>query len=166
MKIVKVSLAIAMLLSAGVIFSARSLADGETEKGKYLVNTNKHGLALQGYDPVAYFEDEKAIKGKRKYTATHEEATYRFKSAAHRDLFIANPAKYAPAFGGYCAYGVAKNGLFKIDPNAWSIEGDRLLLQFSKSAKETFEKRKQANLERADANWPGLVEKHTVDYEN
>jgi YHS domain-containing protein len=73
------------------------------------VNTDSAGVAILGYDPVAYFTDAKAVVGKPEFTARHDGATWQFASAAHRDAFVANPARYAPQFGGYCAYGVAGN---------------------------------------------------------
>jgi YHS domain-containing protein len=73
------------------------------------VNTDEGGLAIYGYDPVAYFTDGKPVLGSAAFTATHDGATWRFASAAHRELFVKSPARYAPQYGGYCAFGVVSS---------------------------------------------------------
>jgi YHS domain-containing protein len=93
---------------------------------KILVNTDKHGLALQGYDPVAFFTDHKPVKGKADLQSNYHDGTYWFASAGHKALFDANPKKYEPAFGGYCAYGVSRNKLVEIDIDAFQIVDGRL----------------------------------------
>jgi YHS domain-containing protein len=124
-----------------------------------LLNLDKNGLAIQGYDPVAFFSDGKPVKGNPEFSARNNGALYYFASSEHRDLFQADHAKYEPAFGGYCAYGVSRNKLVEIDVEAWQIANGRLLLQYSKGVRETFNKDSKGNLAKADANWPGLVEK-------
>src|SRR5579872_7514687 len=78
---------------------------------KTLLNLDKTGVAIQGYDPVAFFTDHKPVKGKPEIPAQHDGAVYYFASKEHRDLFKKDPSKYEPVFGGYCAYGVSKNKL-------------------------------------------------------
>ena len=73
-----------------------------------LVNVDAKGVAIKGYDPVAYFTDSKPVKGDEKFQSTYQGATYDFASSEHKALFDKDPAKYAPQFGGYCAYGAAK----------------------------------------------------------
>ena len=80
-------------------------------------------------------------------------------SKEHRDLFKADPAKYEPAFGGYCAYGVSREKLVEIDVDAFQIVDGRLLLQYSKGVRDDFNKDTKGNLSKADQNWLGLVEK-------
>jgi len=126
---------------------------------KALLNLEKSGLAIQGYDPVAFFTDGKPIKGKPEFSAHHDGALYYFASKDHRDLFNADPAKYEPAFGGYCAYGVSRNKLVEIDVDAFQIVNGRLLLQYSKGVRDDFNKDTKGNLIKADGNWPALVEK-------
>ena len=128
-------------------------------QSKTLLNLDKAGLAIQGYDPVAFFTDHKPVKGKAEFTARHNGATYLFTTKEHRDAFEAAPAKYEPAFGGYCAYGVSRGKLVEIDVQAFQIVDDRLLLQYSKGVREDFNKDAKGNLARANTNWPGLVEK-------
>ena len=126
---------------------------------KALLNLDKNGVAIQGYDPVAFFTDSKPVKGKPELPARNNGALYYFASKEHRDLFKADPAKYEPAFGGYCAFGVSKGKLVEIDVDAFQIVKGRLLLQYSKGVREDFNKDTKGNLSKAEANWPTLVEK-------
>lgn len=124
-----------------------------------LLNLDKGGLAIQGYDSVAFFTEGKPVKGKPEFPARHNGALYYFVSKEHLDLFKADPAKYEPSFGGYCAYGVSRNKLVEIDVDAFQIVNNRLLLQYSKGVREDFNKDTKGNLAKADGNWPVLVEK-------
>ena len=126
---------------------------------KTLLNLDKNGVAIQGYDPVAFFTDGKPVKGKPEFPARHNGAVYYFSSNEHRDLFQADPAKYEPTFGGYCAFGVSRNKLAEIDVDAFQIVDNRLLLQYNKGVREDFNKDTKGNLTKADGNWPALVEK-------
>jgi len=141
-----------LLLSLGLVLP--SFAQTKT-----LSNLDKNGLALQGYDPVAFFTDGKPVKGKPEFVRLYRGATYRFASKEHRDLFVKDSAKYEPAFGGYCAYGLSKGKLVEIDVDAFQIVEGRLLLQYSKGVRDDFNKDTKGNLAKAEANWPGLVEK-------
>ena len=126
---------------------------------KTLLNLDKTGVAIQGYDPVAFFTDNRPVKGKPEFPARHNGALYYFTSKEHRELFKGDPAKYEPQFGGYCAYGVSKGKLVEIDVDAFQILNGRLLLQYSKGVRDDFNKDAKGNLAKAEANWPGLVEK-------
>ena len=126
---------------------------------KMLLNLDKAGVAIQGYDPVAFFTDKKPVKGEQKFLLKHAGAIYFFASKEHKDLFKANPAKYAPEFGGYCAYGVSRNKLVEIDVDAFQIVDEKLLLQYSKGVRDDFNKDSEGNLAKAKTNWTGLVEK-------
>ena len=126
---------------------------------KTLVNVDDSGVAIQGYDPVAFFTDGKPVKGSPMFVSKQDGATYFFASKEHKELFAADPAKYEPVFGGYCAYGVAVNKLVEIDVNAFQIVDGKLFLQYSKHIRDKFNKDAQGNLAKANANWPGLVAK-------
>lgn len=128
-------------------------------QAKDLLNLDKDGLAIQGYDPVAFFLDGKPVKGKPEIYATRHGALYYFASAEHKMLFQKEPAKYEPSFGGFCAFGVSRNKLVEIDVNAFQIVDGRLLLQYSKDVRENFNKDTQGNLKKADQNWPALLDK-------
>jgi YHS domain-containing protein len=126
---------------------------------KTLLNLDTSGVAIQGYDPVAFFTDHKPVKGDPKFLIKHDGAIYYFASKEHRNLFKETPAKYEPEFGGYCAYGVSRNKLVEIDVEAFQIVNGRLLLQYSTDVRDKFNKDAAANLAKADANWPVLVAK-------
>jgi YHS domain-containing protein len=126
---------------------------------KTLLNLDKSGVAIQGYDPVAFFTDHKPMKGDPKFLTKRNGAIYFFASKEHKEAFNADPAKYEPVFGGYCAYGVSRNKLVEIDVDAFQIMDGKLLLQYSKGVRDDFNKDSKGNLAKADANWPGLVEK-------
>jgi len=126
---------------------------------KSLVNLDKTGVAIQGYDPVAFFTDHQPVKGDQKFLVKHDGAIYFFASKEHKDLFKEKPAKYEPVFGGYCAYGVSRNKLVEIDVDAFQIVDGKLLLQYSKGVRDDFNKDAKANLAKAGSNWPELVAK-------
>lgn len=136
-----------------------ALAAPAFAESKTLLNLNKEGAAIQGYDPVAFFTENKPVKGKTEFPVRHKGATYFFASKENRDLFKKDPAKYEPAFGGYCAYGVSRGKLVEIDVEAFQIVDGKLLLQYSKGVREDFNKDTKANLAKADENWPKLLEK-------
>jgi YHS domain-containing protein len=125
---------------------------------KDLLNTSWTGSAIKGYDPVAYFTDNKAIEGKSDFQSQLKGATYYFASKEHKDLFDANPEKYLPQFGGYCAYGVSIDKTVNIDPTAFQIIDGKLYLQYSKDILNKFNQDPSGNLQKAQANWPNLVE--------
>jgi YHS domain-containing protein len=122
-------------------------------------NLDKSGRAIQGYDPVAFFTESKPVKGDPNISSKHDGATYYFASAEHKALFDKDPAKYEPQFGGYCAYGVSKGSLVKIEVDAFQIVGGRLLLQYDKGIREKFNKDPGGNLKKADANWATVSQK-------
>lgn len=127
--------------------------------GADLVNAEKQSnLALQGYDPVAFFTDAKPMKGSSSFTTTYHGYAYRFASEEHRMEFQNNPEKYLPAFGGFCAFGVSKGKLVPVEIDTWEIVDGRLILQNSQAVKKKFSEDKESNLRKADANWPQLAD--------
>ena len=153
-----VRILISLLAATAAMFAASAAPSAPAASGqKNLISKTRDGLALQGYDPVAYFTDSRPVKGDAKFTATHEGATYRFASAAHRDLFASDPDKYAPAFGGYCGYAASVGKVRPINPELWSIVDGALILQHSKGAVELWEKDVPGNKAKADKLWPRLV---------
>lgn len=114
------------------------------------------GVAIQGYDPVAYVTQSAAVKGDAGITANYDGATYQFANAANRDAFAATPAKYAPQYGGFCAYAVSKGYTAPIDPQAFSVVDDKLYLNFSKSVRGLWSKDIPGNIVKGDSNWPKL----------
>lgn len=142
-----------------LLFFVSSVPAWAEDTGKHLLNLDRSGLALQGYDPVAFFTAGEPVKGDAAQTAVYQGATYRFASAENKAKFEAEPSKYAPQFGGYCAYGVSRGYTAPIKVDAFQIVDGRLLLQFDKGARDLFNRDVQASLKKADANWPGLVAK-------
>ena len=116
-----------------------------------------NGLAIKGFDPVAYFTEEQPVKGKSDFTYEWMNAKWQFASAENRDLFASNPEKYAPQYGGFCAYAVSQGGTAPIDPNAWKIVEDKLYLNLNKSIQATWEKDIPGYIAKADSNWPGVL---------
>ncbi|MBX3390869.1 MAG: hypothetical protein KF691_15580 [Phycisphaeraceae bacterium] len=136
------------------------VADATTKDTKVLLNLDSEGLAIQGYDPVAYFTDAKAVKGDESIRSTYESAVYYFASAQHKQAFDAAPDKYAPQFGGYCAYAASIDAISPIDPTYWEVVNGRLLLQHNKKAWDLWHQDPASNLVKADKNWPGIVDRN------
>jgi YHS domain-containing protein len=130
---------------------------GETPDHKVLVLKNKDGTAILGYDAVAYFTDHKPVKGNHKFQSEYEGAKYYFASAEHKALFDASPARYAPAYGGYCGYAASIDRLSPISPEWFQIIDGQLILQHNKKATDKFNADQKSNIMKADQNWPGLV---------
>lgn len=130
--------------------------------GKSLVLKSRDGLAIQGYDPVAYFTDSKAVKGNTRFSSEYGGAKYLFASAENKNLFDGNPGKYAPAYGGYCGYAASINRLSPISPEWFQVVDGRLILQHNRKAFDLFNKELKENVIKADGNWPGLVAKNGV----
>jgi YHS domain-containing protein len=126
---------------------------------KVLVNVDKAGLALQGYDPVAFFVDGMPVQGRADLTATYLGATYRFSTEQHKVTFNQDPARYAPAYGGFCAYAVSQDHTAPVEIDTWQIVDGRLLLNYNLKVKGMFDAAREANVKKADSNWPNLVEK-------
>ncbi len=115
-------------------------------------------VAIEGTDPVAYFTEGKAVEGSSQFTHAWKGATWRFKDAANRDAFAANPEKYAPEFGGYCAWAVSQGYTAGIDPEAWTIHQGKLYLNYSKSVQEQWSEDIPGNIAKGRANWPKVLE--------
>lgn len=117
------------------------------------------GTAIKGYDPVAYFTDGKPVKGTKGFAHAWNGATWLFASAANRDAFAADPAKYAPQYGGYCAWAVSQGYTADVDPSAWRIVDGKLYLNYSPKIQKQWEEDAAGNIAKADQNWPGLAGK-------
>jgi YHS domain-containing protein len=120
------------------------------------LNLDGRGVALHGYDPVAYFVDGKPVKGAAERSAAAQGATYWFASDKNLELFKADPAKYAPQYGGYCAYGVAQGYKPDIDPAAFRVEGGKLYLNLSPDVQARWVKDIPGYIEQANKNWKTL----------
>ena len=136
-----------------------ALALVSTASSKTLLNVDRSGVGIKGYDPVAYFTENKAVKGDAQFQSQTGGVTYYFAFAENKSAFDANPAKYEPQFGGFCAWAVSQGYTAPIDPNAFQIVHGRLLLQYSLKVRQDFGADTEGNLKKADANWPSIVEK-------
>ncbi len=141
--------AFAAIVAAGLIVGP-ALAGGA-------VNKTLFGVALKGYDPVAYHTVGKPVEGSQRINYRWREATWRFASVKHRDLFAADPTRYAPAYGGYCAYGMAQGAKIDIDPSAWRIVDGALYLNVNKRVQQTWKTDIPGYIASADRHWQGLM---------
>lgn len=115
--------------------------------------------AIKGYDSVAYFTENKAIKGDKEFSLDHKGAVWLFSSQENLELFKANPEKYEPQYGGYCAYAVSKNQTASIKPELFTIHEGKLYLNYNKSINDKWLEQKESFIEDADKNWPQLLDK-------
>ncbi len=144
-----------LVVAAAIFFSvaAPTLAEAKSE-----IYKNWRGVAMKGYDPVAFHRDGKPVIGSGEYELKWKDAKWRFASAENRDLFKDDPDKYAPRYGGYCAWAVAEGYTAGVDPeNAWSIVDGRLYLNYNAEIKQKWEKDIPGFIKKADANWPSVL---------
>ncbi|MGH8549252.1 MAG: YHS domain-containing (seleno)protein [Methylococcales bacterium] len=135
-------------------FSAPAFAVKQTG-GEY--NTLYAGLGAKGYDVVSYFTDRKPKQGSDRYTAEFGGVKWQFTSEEHRDLFAADPQKYAPQYGGFCSWGVSQGKLFDVDPvNGWTVVNGKLYLNFNADLNATFAKETEGYVAKANQHWPEL----------
>lgn len=121
------------------------------------VSKDKGGLAVSGYDAVAYFTTGKPTKGLPAFEHTWNGARWRFSSAKNRDLFAKDPPKYAPQYGGYCAWAVSKNYTAPSDPNAWRIVNGKLYLNYNLQVRDMWTPKAADRIRMGDTNWPKLL---------
>lgn len=145
----KLLLAVTLFMAINAVASTKSL-----------VNVDKNGVGLQGYDPVAYFTQNRPVPGDPQFQSSYNGVKYYFVSQEDKKAFDASPSKYEPQFGGYCAYAASQGHTAPIQVGAFQIVDGRLLLQYSESVQKKFNQDTQGNLKKADSNWPGLVEKY------
>ena len=150
----------ALALAILTALSVGGLVPTATAASKGPINTiGSPGVAIKGFDPVAYFTAGKPTKGTSEHTFDYKGATWRFASAENKALFEADPEKYVPAYGGYCAYGLAQGYLVKIEGNAWSIRDGKLYLNYDKGVQAKWEKRPASYISTADKKWTSLEPK-------
>jgi YHS domain-containing protein len=115
-------------------------------------------LAVGGHDTVAYFTESKLVKGKADHSVKWNGASWRFSSAANLAAFKADPKKYAPQFGGYCAWAVSRGYTASSDPAAWKIVNGKLYLNYSLDVQRQWLRDVPGNIAKGDANWPKVLE--------
>ncbi len=138
---------LALLTSFILVFNSSVVFATETP------NPSVYGVALKGYDTVAYITDGRAIKGSSKYSYNWNDASWYFSKPENRDLFAANPERYAPQFRGHCAYGLAKGKLVAADPEQWTIVDGKLYVNYNKTFRDSFRQDKAAMIMEAEENW-------------
>lgn len=149
---VAVAVVAAVVALAGIATQA-----GAVKTTGHEYNTLYAGLGAKGYDVVSYFTDDKATMGSSDFTHAYGGVTWQFASKEHRDLFAKSPAKYAPQYGGFCTWGVAKGKLFDVDPvNGWTIHDGKLYLNFNAEVNGMFAGDKAGFIAKADRNWGQL----------
>ncbi len=140
-----------LVLASAVAFSTLASAGVDTE-------TDSNGVILAGHDVVAYFTQNKPVEGSAEYTAVHNDAIYRFSSASNRDTFVANPAKYAPAYGGFCAYGATFGKKFDIDGKAFEIVDGVLFVNKNQQVKQAWSEDVPKHIQQADSQWGRIAQ--------
>ena len=117
------------------------------------------GVAIRGYDPVAYFTEGTPTKGSEEFEYEWLGAIWHFASAQNRDAFANEPNKFTPQYGGYCAWAVKEGYTAEIDPQAWKIVDGKLYLNFNKDVQKQWQQDIPGNIAKADQNWPGVLKK-------
>ena len=136
-----------LTLMLAVVFATPAFA------GEYF---ERDGVAIYGYDPIAYFAEMKPVKGSAEFRAEYQGSTFHFSSATNRDRFTADPDKFAPQYGGYCAFGLAKGYKAVIDPAAFTVVGDKLYLNYSDTVRSKWVLDIPGYIRKANENWPDV----------
>ncbi|NHQ87541.1 YHS domain-containing protein [Iodobacter sp. HSC-16F04] len=161
---VRKSILAAALISGFATFAVLpSTAMAYDENSTAAINVDAQGVGLQGFDPVAYFTVKAPTLGNAAYTASHNGITYHFASKGNRDKFTANPAHYAPRFGGFCAMGVALDKKLDGDPQAWKVVDGKLYLNVNKEVQKKWLEDVAGNLKKANMEWPAIKDKAPKD---
>ncbi len=140
------------LLWGALLLGSWAVVATAAPKGKAVFADSK-GVAIRGYDPVAYFAQKKAIKGKAEHAHRYGGASWWFVSAKNKAAFVAHPERYMPQYGGFCAFAMAQGKRVPIDPKAWSLVKGKLYLNYSKGVQAKWEKERDALIKKADAHW-------------
>jgi len=139
---------VAIIALVGICAAACTKTEGVAK-----INTTSEGLAVRGYDAVAYFAVQNAIKGNPQFEYAWNGAKWLFSSAENLEKFKADPAAYAPQFGGYCAYAVSHGHTADGDPLAWKVVDGRLYLNYSPEVKQMWEKEQGKFIKDGETNW-------------
>lgn len=139
----------ALIIAASLALSSLVQAGVETD-------TNSNDVILAGHDAVAYFTESKPVLGSANFTANYGGAVYRFSSAENRDLFKAQPAKYAPAYGGFCALGTSFGKKFSVDGKAFEVVQGRLYVNKNLKVYKSWKKDIPGNIVKAEGQWPSI----------
>ena len=144
------------VFSAIVLVAAAAIA---TAAAKPPVNVSRGQIALRGHDAVAYWTEGRPVPGSAHFEHRWNGAVWRFATTANRDAFAKDPARYAPEFGGYCAYAVSRGYTAPIDPQAWKIVEGELYLNYSRRVQRLWEEDVPGNIAKGRQNWPAVLKK-------
>jgi YHS domain-containing protein len=147
--------------ACAAIVLATLVAPGVRAQSASEVNTID-GIALHGFDPVAYFTQSKAVKGDAQLTAVHRGVTYEFVSKEDQAAFQEDPEKYVPQYGGFCALAASRGVKADIDPHEFVISGGKLYVNNSDRAQKLFQEDVKGNIEKADRNWPAVAKQSKI----
>jgi YHS domain-containing protein len=147
------------LLAAALLATATIGAPAAFAAKPEIYTSITSDLAVGGYDTVAYFKDGKPVEGAKAFEMKHNGATWRFANAENLAAFRADPAKYAPQYGGHCAWAAANGYTAKGDPKYWKVVGGKLYLNYNGDIQAKWEKDIPAFIAKGDANWPKILEK-------
>lgn len=145
------------LIVAPLSLSALTAQNAYAQKDE-IYTSIRNNFGAGGFDVISFYQGS-PVKGDIKITADYKGAQWRFASEGHRDLFLTDPEKYTPAYGGYCAWAIAHNKLAKGSPKHWSIVDGVLYLNFNKSIKNKWITDTEGFVDKADAIWPAILEK-------
>ncbi|MBE95718.1 YHS domain-containing (seleno)protein [Marinobacter sp.] len=142
-----------MFVTIALLYTTSALASESPVYTGLLSNTG-----AGGYDTVSYFESGQPTKGSSEYTTQYQGATWRFANAENLARFKENPERFAPVYGGYCAWAVSQGDLAKGDPKHWNIRDGRLYLNYNQSVQDQWLEDPDGFIRQADANWPTVLE--------
>ncbi|MGA0601389.1 YHS domain-containing (seleno)protein [Caulobacter sp. KR2-114] len=146
-----------LVAAAAIALTAAGVAPPAQARQAEIYTPLLSNLALSGYDAVAYFDQGRPVMGLAQFSTDWKGAQFRFVSAAHLARFKANPAAYAPQYGGYCAWAVSQGHTAKGDPTVWKLVGGKLYLNYDAAVQQRWQQDIPGNIGRADRNWPQVL---------
>jgi YHS domain-containing protein len=149
----------AVWLSAVIALAAATPVYAYDARSTSATNIGDGSIAIRGHDPVAYFTDGKPVAGSAAFKASHEGATYHFASAANRDAFVNEPAKYVPQYGGFCAYAAALGYKADADPAAFKVVNGKLYLNYNAAVNKNWSSDAAGYIGKADVKWSAIKDK-------
>ncbi len=141
---------------SGILLSVALVMPANAGDPQWMVNAGQDGVAIKGYDTVAYFTENRSMPGTPEFSYTWQDVDWYFANSKHRNLFAANPERYAPQFGGFCANGMSKGKVVVADPEAWTIVDEKLYIKFSEVARDKWRQDKARKIEKANEVWADL----------
>ena len=146
-------LAAAALVATPALFANTAMAEGDVPQ---VFTAEDNNLALGGYDTVSYFSGA-PVEGSTEFTTSFKGAEFRFASQENLDTFLSEPARYAPAYGGHCAWGASQGAAYPGDPQIWAVVDGRLFLNYNEEVQQGWNEDQAGFITAADAAWPGVL---------